>query len=265
MHFSAKPRLENCTVIIPTMNEQENIQRVVKGASPVFGRMIVSDSSSDGTAEAAKKANPAAIVIRSPGGKGRQLRRGIELALQHKPEFIALMDGDGEILPEDFYSLMEAMEESGADLVFGARKKERSRSRGFLNWFASYWLNLATGYGLEDCLAGCVLAKSNALGSLRLKSDNFEFEVELLLAARKSDLEVASQEIGLGTFRKSGVNLRNMVQINNFYDRWVLENFHELKIPRGRKAVLLLSAGIGILAGSAAERLLRLAGVRGNK
>src|ERR1700683_2348921 len=132
--------------LIPALNEAPYIAKVVEGTRQHVAEVVViDDGSSDGTADIARAAG--ATCLQSPGncGKASALRAGIAFARDRNFNYVITLDGDGQHLPEDIPVMLCVAEETGADLVIGARFFDRAimpRSRSFCNTVGS---RLASG------------------------------------------------------------------------------------------------------------------------
>ncbi len=239
---------KNTCIVIPTHNNQEKIGGVLKQALEISNSVIVVDSSTDSTAQEIKKF-PQAILIREKPGKGRQLRKGIKKALELECDLIALMDGDGERKAEDFEVLAGVLEAENSDLCIGYRNKMRSLKRSALNAFSKHWINFAAGCSLKDPQSGFCFGKKEAFKKMKLESQNFEIETEIVLEAFRNDLKVSQAPISVPEFSPSKCTKKSMIEINAFFDSWVLEHLNELRVGKTKKALLFIACGLGLLAG----------------
>mgnify|MGYP001246034436 FL=1 len=119
---------QNRLVIIPTYNEKENIERMVRKVFSLtlpFDLLIIDDNSPDGTADVIKslqKEYPNQLFLLERKGKlglGTAYITGFKWALERDYEYICEMDADFSHNPEDLISLHEACEKGGADLSIG--------------------------------------------------------------------------------------------------------------------------------------------------
>ena len=117
-------------VIIPTYNEKENIEAIIRkvfSLSVPFHVLIVEDHSPDGTAAIVKnlmKEFPDRLFIEERKGKlglGTAYIHGFKWVLAHDYQFIFEMDADFSHNPEDLIRLREAVAEKGADVAIGSR------------------------------------------------------------------------------------------------------------------------------------------------
>ena len=148
------------SVIIPAYNEAGAIggllQRLLEslqGLEKSFEVIVVSDGSSDGTAEEVQKAGAWVRLVEHPYnmGPGAAVKTGIRRA---RGDILLFMDADGQHDPED---IPRFLEECGRyDMVVGARGRgsqagwHRSLANGLYNRFAGY----VTGRAIDDLTSG---------------------------------------------------------------------------------------------------------------
>ena len=117
-------------VIIPTYNEKENIEnilRVVFGLEKAFHVLIIDDGSPDGTADIVKRLQrefPGRLHLVERSGKqglGTAYICGFKWAIEHGYDFIFEMDADFSHNPQDLLRLYAACTEQGADVAVGSR------------------------------------------------------------------------------------------------------------------------------------------------
>ncbi|MFM7821062.1 MAG: glycosyltransferase, partial [Actinomycetota bacterium] len=155
------------TVVIPTYNEIENIDaivRAVRASVPEADILVVDDNSPDGTgsqAEETAKQLDRVRVLHRPGkeGLGTAYRDAFRLLLTGDTAVIIIMDADFSHDPETIPSLVKAVEK-GAEIVVGSRYVEHGMS---VNWpihrlLLSKWGNRYTAFMLRlkvhDCTTG---------------------------------------------------------------------------------------------------------------
>jgi glycosyltransferase involved in cell wall biosynthesis len=111
-------------IVIPAYNEAETIATVLKGlqqAVPQFDRVVVNDGSSDATGEVVAGLGEKQLKLPCNLGYGQALQTGLKYALIRGYDIIVSMDADGQHRPEDVLHLVDALRESGADMVIGSR------------------------------------------------------------------------------------------------------------------------------------------------
>lgn len=148
------------SIVLPAYNEVEIIGPVLRRLVEHLGRMrqtyevlVVSDGSTDGTAEAARAVDPRVRVIEHPYnlGNGAAVKSGIRNA---RGAVVVIMDADGQHDPADLPRFLA--ECNRYDMVVGARGRgsqagwHRSLANGLYNRVASY----VTGRRVEDLTSG---------------------------------------------------------------------------------------------------------------
>jgi len=173
--------------VIPCLNEAGRIGPVVEGARARLGRvLVVDDGSTDGTAAEARQAGAEVIRHERPLGKGRSLREGCAWSVGKGAGWAVCLDGDGQHLPTDIPVLVEAALRTGADLVVGNRFAEAAAMpwlRRATNRAMSGILGGLAGRPLPDSQCGFRAVRLARWAELRLVTDGFEIESEMLLAA----------------------------------------------------------------------------------
>ncbi len=236
--------------IIPTLNEEAHIYNVLdKCTKVVDGVFVVDGLSSDKTREIVRKFPEVKLLLEKRKGKGIALRKGFSFALKQRPDYVIMLDGDGEKDPNDIPKMIECLEEKNADMVIGFREGKRSFERRVFNSFASWWIRFATGYKIMDCLSGFNVIKTESLGKMNLISNNFEIETELILEARRNRLRVIEYPVSFPKKSPSKLRRKHMKEINNFFDKWVLEwiNSGECDLPEYEKLFLKFFCRLGLL------------------
>ena len=182
------------SVVIPTLNEAENIEPVLRQLRRFDDIVLVDGLSTDGTVEAARRVRPDVRVLqRPPRGKGDALRAGFAAATG---DVIVIMDADGSMDPGEVEVFM-AMVAVGFDLVKGSRMACGGGSHDLTTirlvgnvalcklantLFHTHWTDLCYGYLAfrRDCLA-----------KMALTADGFEIESQILGHAAVAGLRIA--------------------------------------------------------------------------
>jgi glycosyltransferase involved in cell wall biosynthesis len=185
--------------LIPAYNEASYIAGVVQGARRHVQQVVVSDDgSSDGTAAIAQAAG--AITLRSAcnRGKASALRTAIEFAAARDFTHVVMLDGDGQHCPEDIPALIEAAQQTGADLVIGTRAFDRAAmpvARYYSNTLGSRIASALVGHEIRDSQCGFRLLRMDKLRSLRLRSRFYEFEMEVLIKIARTGGRIAEAPV----------------------------------------------------------------------
>jgi len=183
-------------VIIPTFNEIENIEAIIKTVFDLkkdFHILIVDDNSPDGTANNVKElqeqfSNKLFLEVRKEkAGLGTAYIHGFKWALNRGYEFIFEMDADFSHKPSDLLRLHRACL-NGADLAVGSRYKKGVNvvnwplTRILLSYGASFYVKLITGMWVHDPTAGFVCYKREVLEAMevdRLRFIGYAFQIEM--------------------------------------------------------------------------------------
>jgi glycosyltransferase involved in cell wall biosynthesis len=171
--------------VIPAHNEGPRVGAVV-GALVEAGLpvLVVDDGSGDDTAELARAAGARVLSLRPNRGKGAALKAGFEEVLsasaQPPYEAILTLDGDGQHDPSEVPALLEAWQDTGADLVVGARDYLKMPPiRWFTNTLSKILFSWAVGQRVPDNQSGYRLrTRRLAEADLASSETGFAFEVE---------------------------------------------------------------------------------------
>jgi len=182
-------------VLIPAFNEALHIGEVVSGARRhVADVVVIDDGSRDGTAEIARTAGATCLQLPRNCGKASALRAGIAFAREHNFTFAVTLDGDGQHLPEDIPVMLRVAQETGADLVIGARSFDRALMPGpryFSNVIGSRLASALVGREIRDSQSGFRLFRLDKLGESKLRSRCYELEMEILIKMARSGCTIA--------------------------------------------------------------------------
>jgi lauroyl/myristoyl acyltransferase len=171
--------------LIPAFNEADTIAAVVRGVAPhVAAVTVIDDGSTDATRAAARDAGADVVAIERKGGKGAAVRAGLARALAGGCTHVLLLDGDLQHLPEEAPGLIAEAERTGADVVLGVRRFDRSAmpaSRYHANRIGSLVLSRFMGVRVGDTQCGFRVFRADALRGLRLSAVGYEIETEMLV------------------------------------------------------------------------------------
>ena len=195
-------------VIIPTYNERENIENILRavfGLEHGFHVLVIEDGSPDGTAAIVKelqKEFPERLFMIERSGKlglGTAYIAGFKWALQQKYEYIFEMDADFSHNPNDLPRLYAACHDEGADVSIGSRYVSGVNvvnwpmGRVLMSYFASKYVRLITGLPIHDTTAGFVCYRRRVLQTIDLDSIRFKgyaFQIEMKFTAYKFGFRV---------------------------------------------------------------------------
>lgn len=188
-------------VIIPTYNEKENIEAIIRKVASLsipFNILIVDDNSPDGTANIVKSLQSEFSLLhilerKEKNGLGTAYIAGFKWCLEKKFDFIFEMDADFSHNPDDLLKLYQACE-NNADMSIGSRYKTGVNvvnwpmSRVILSYYASTYVRLITGMNIRDTTAGFVCYRRELLEAINLdkiKFRGYAFQIEMKFTAWK--------------------------------------------------------------------------------
>ena len=193
--------MQKAIVIIPTYNEIENIDPIIRAVFQLdmpFDVLIVDDNSPDGTADEVRKLQNEFSghlhleVRQEKSGLGTAYIHGFKWCLKNGYDYIFEMDADFSHNPKDLVRLYEACHNDGADLAIGSRYIKGMNvanwplSRILLSYTASIYVRLITGMKIYDTTAGFVCYKRHVLETIDLDQVEFigyAFQIEMKFKA----------------------------------------------------------------------------------
>lgn len=190
-------------VIIPTYNERENIENIIRavfGLEKFFHVLVIEDGSPDGTAAIVKGLQqefPDRLFMIERKGKlglGTAYIAGFKWSLENNYEYIFEMDADFSHNPNDLPRLYKACSEQGGDLSIGSRYVSGVNvvnwpmGRVLMSYFASKYVRFITGIPVHDTTAGFVCYRRQVLETIDLENIRFKgyaFQIEMKFTAYK--------------------------------------------------------------------------------
>jgi dolichol-phosphate mannosyltransferase len=189
--------MNNCIVIIPTYNEIENIESIIRAVlsqHKPFHVLVIDDNSPDYTANKVVmlqeefKGRLFLEKREKKSGLGTAYVHGFRWALKNNYDFIFEMDADFSHNPNDLEKLYDACHFGDADLAIGSRYVTGVNvvnwplSRVLMSYFASVYVRMITGMKIHDATAGFVCYKRIVLESIDLDKIRFvgyAFQIEM--------------------------------------------------------------------------------------
>ncbi len=210
-------------VIIPTYNEIENIEKMVRkvfSLTSPFDLLIIDDNSPDGTADIIKSLQqeyPEKLHLLEREGKlglGTAYITGFKWALENNYDYICEMDADFSHNPDDLIKLYDTCENQGADLAIGSRYISGVNvvnwpmGRILMSYFASIYVRMITRMNVQDTTAGFKCYKRKVLETINLdkiKLKGYAFQIEMKFTTWKFGFKIIEVPI-IFTERQEGVS-----------------------------------------------------------
>ena len=184
-------------VIIPTYNEIENIETIIRTVFSLqkpFHILIIDDNSPDKTAQKVielQQEFPDRLFLeerQKKSGLGTAYVHGFKWALDHQYEYIFEMDADFSHNPNDLEKLYDACKFGNYEVAIGSRYVTGVNvvnwplSRVLLSYFASVYVRMITGMQIQDATAGFICYRRNVLEGInldRIKFIGYAFQIEM--------------------------------------------------------------------------------------
>lgn len=215
-------------VIIPTYNEKENIEAIIRAVTALedgFHVLVIDDGSPDGTADIVKwlmknDMQERLFLIERSGklGLGTAYIAGFRWAVEHRYDYIFEMDADFSHAPKDLPRLLKACRDDGYDVSIGSRYVSGVNvvnwpmGRVLMSYFASKYVRMVTGLDVHDTTAGFVCYRRQVLETLELDKIRFKgyaFQIEMKFTAAQCGFKIKEVPVifvnrELGTSKMSG-------------------------------------------------------------
>ncbi len=195
-------------IIIPTYNEKENIENILREIFKLEGDyhvLVIEDSSPDGTGNIVKRLQeefPKRLFMIERKGKlglGSAYITGFKWSLERNYDYIFEMDADFSHNPEDVPRLYEACSKDGADLSIGSRYCKGisvvnwPMGRVIMSYYASVYVRTILRMKVYDTTAGFKCYKRKVLETIDL--DNIQmrgygFQIEMKYSAHKLGFKI---------------------------------------------------------------------------
>jgi glycosyltransferase involved in cell wall biosynthesis len=186
--------IKKITIVIPTINEAENIKEVFPNIPEFVDEIVVVDgNSTDGTIEEIIKfRKDTKIIIEKPSGKGAAIKTGFKNATG---DLIIMMDADGSHNPREIIGLLKPVlngydVSKGSRLLTGGGSADFTPFRKLGNMIFVSMVNTLYGSKYTDLCYGYRAFKKEALEQMYCSSNGFEIETEQSILMIKAGLKI---------------------------------------------------------------------------
>ena len=216
--------MSDSVIIIPTYNEKENIEKIIRaifGLEKCFHILVIDDGSPDGTAQIVHRLmdtefGDRLFIIERSGklGLGTAYIAGFKWAIEHKYDYIFEMDADFSHDPNDVPRLYAACHDEGYDVAIGSRYVSGVNvvnwpiGRVLMSYFASKYVRFVTGFKVHDTTAGFKCYKRRVLETIELDKIRFKgyaFQIEMKYTAYKIGFKIKEVPV-IFVNRREGVS-----------------------------------------------------------
>ncbi|MBQ2372512.1 MAG: polyprenol monophosphomannose synthase [Bacteroidales bacterium] len=184
-------------VIIPTYNEKENIEKIIRAVFSLDGEyhiLVIEDGSPDGTAQIVRRLQeefPDRLHMIERKGKlglGTAYITGFKWSVENGYDYIFEMDADFSHNPNDLPRLYEACAKNGADLAIGSRYCNGISvinwpiGRVIMSYYASVYVRTVLGMKVYDTTAGFKCYRRNVLETIdldKVRMKGYGFQIEM--------------------------------------------------------------------------------------
>ncbi len=231
------PVVADCTVVIPTYNERENIDSIIARVLeyPRFRVLVVDDNSPDGTGRCVAdqaRTEPRLGLLARPGklGLGTAYLAGFRRALDEGAQFIFEMDADFSHDPGYLPDLLEAAETT-YDLVLGSRYVRGGGTsdwgvvRQFISRGGNLYAGLILGLPIADCTGGFRCYRRQVLETLDLdavRSNGYSFQIEMAYRTHRAGFRVGEIPIIFPDRRVGKSKMSRRIVIEALINVWRL-------------------------------------------
>jgi glycosyltransferase involved in cell wall biosynthesis len=190
-----------CDLILPCRDEAAALVDLLPKVPDTFSVIVVDNGSSDGTADVARRLG-ARVVSEPRPGYGAAVHAG---AVAAQGEFLAVMDGDGSMDPDDLLPLLEEVAAGRATMAVGRR---RPVARGVWPWHARLGNRVVlavlrrrlvgkapAGFTVRD-IAPMRVCRREGLLRLDVRDRRFGYPVELLQKASRAGWRITELDVG---------------------------------------------------------------------
>jgi dolichol-phosphate mannosyltransferase len=200
-------------VVLPTFNEAENIDEVlrrVRAALPDATVLIVDDGSPDGTADIAEalsdELGPLEVLRRAKkSGLGSAYREGFRIGIQRGFEALVEMDSDLSHDPAALPSLLAPLDDDadiglvvGSRYIPGGSIPHWSLHRRLLSEWGNRYASLMLGVKVRDSTSGFRAYRAAAVAKIdleQIRADGYGFQIEMAYVIARSGWRVVERPI----------------------------------------------------------------------
>jgi len=188
--------------LIPAYNAERTLPAVlVEARKQIDPLVVIDDGSRDRTGDVARAAGATVLRHEVNRGKGAALKTGFAWALENGFDGVVTLDADGQHLPSEIPKFLREAEAGAGDLIIGGRAHlfggmlPRRRNA---NRFSAWCIAKASGARITDSQSGFRFYSSKLLRAVRLRTNGFDMESEVIVRAGRAGFRIVTIPIELG-------------------------------------------------------------------
>jgi glycosyltransferase involved in cell wall biosynthesis len=186
----------NVAALIPAYREEAHIGDVAKRTRARLDTVIVvDDGSPDATSEEARAAGAEVIRHEINRGKGAAIKTGLAELIRRGFEYVLILDGDGQHLPEEVSAFLDAANATGAHIIVGNRMSDTRAMplvRRMTNRLMSAQISALCCQPISDTQCGFRMIHREVAPHLFCESDAYDYETEMLIIASRRGFKIAA-------------------------------------------------------------------------
>jgi glycosyltransferase involved in cell wall biosynthesis len=191
-----------CCAIIPTYNNSHSIKAVIDDVLQyVADVIVVNDGATDSTSVILASITSVTVIgYNHNRGKGYALKQGFKRAVSLGFRYAITIDSDGQHSGSDISQFLDKIQQYPDSLIVGSRLLRQANMPGgntFANNFSNFWFRLQTGLKLPDTQSGFRLYPLYKITTIRLITNRYEGELELLVRASWNGIHVCDVAISV--------------------------------------------------------------------
>lgn len=185
----------NVAALIPAYREERHIFDVARRTLAQLDHVLVMDDGSpDATAQKAREAGVEVISHEVNRGKGAAIKTGLKALAERGFQYIQILDGDGQHLPEEIPRFIEEANRSHAHMILGNRMSDTEKMpfvRKMTNRFMSWQISSVCGQMIPDTQCGFRMIHRDIAPLLFCESNAYDYETEMLLIVSKAGYRIS--------------------------------------------------------------------------
>jgi glycosyltransferase involved in cell wall biosynthesis len=180
------------TAVIPALNEEDTIEKVIHGLRGYVSEIIlVDDGSRDSTAEIASREGAIVLSHKENMGYDKSIDDGFSLAAHRGADIVLTFDADGQHESQDIPSIVKPIIEGTADLVVGKRPYKARITEYVFAWIARRKV------GIDDPLCGLKAYDIKVYKDVGFFDRLSSIGTELMFRAKKKGYRIVQRDISL--------------------------------------------------------------------